>query len=356
MSRNSIQKLPISRRSILDTENRATVKVEVDAMGGDHAPEAIIAGSVEAAKKNGIQIVLVGDSDVVEPELARHNTNNLPIATVQSQGVISENEHPAQSLRQKPAASVMVTTGLVKQGKVDACVTMGSTGAAMAAAAIVLGTMDGIDRPALGGPILGFSPNTVFVDLGSNVDCRPNQLLSFAVIGDVFAKLFWNIESPRVAILSVGSEPGKGNRQVKETTELISSSALNFIGNIESNDLAQNKAEVVVCDGFVGNIVLKLVEGLSKATLDLLHSRLQNKLSESDLSELSSELYGLSNVTATHGGGPLLGVKGVSIVGHGQAQPEVVCKAVETAKQFVELDFINKLEENLIKVHTSLDK
>ena len=319
-------------------------------MGGDHAPIEVIAGAVEAARGGDVQVMLVGDPDVVEAHLAKHDTKGLPITTVPSQGAILEGEQPAQALRQKPRASILVTTGLVKQGKAHGAVTMGSTGAAMAAAAVVLGVMDGIDRPALGGPVIGLAPHTVVIDLGTNVDCRPSQLLSFAVIGDVFARLFWAIERPRVALLSVGSESGKGNRQVKEATELLSRSGLNFIGNVEANDLTQDKTEVVVCDGFVGNIVMKLTEGLGSATVDHLRSRLSKKLPDAELARLTAEIYELSNVVATHGGGPLLGVKGVSVVGHGRGKAEAVRRAIDTARHVVELDFVSKLNDELTRV------
>ena len=214
-----------------------------------------------AAAGRGI-VLLVGDPEAVERELSQYeNADKLPIRVVPSEGVIQEGEQPALALRQKPKASVLVATGLVKRGMADACVSMGSTGATMAAAAVILGLAKGVERPALGGPVVGVAPQTCILDLGANVDCRPAQMLSFGAIGAVFARSFWGIENPRVALLSVGAEAGKGNRQVSETTEIFESSGLNFIGNIEANDVPKRAAEVVVCDGFVGNIVMKLTEG-----------------------------------------------------------------------------------------------
>ena len=220
------------------------VRVAVDAMGGDNAPGDVVEGAVEAARQGIAHVTLVGDTEKVEPELAKHETSGLPIAAVPSQGTITEGDQPALALRQKPRASILVATGMVKQGHANASVTMGSTGAAMAAAAVVLGVMEGIDRPALGGPIIGLASRTIVLDLGTNVDCRPAQILSFAVIGDVFARVFWGMDNPRVALLSVGAESGKGNRQVRESTELIAKSGLNFIGNVEANDLPHGRVEV----------------------------------------------------------------------------------------------------------------
>ena len=167
--------------------NNELVRVAVDAMGGDYAPSEIVAGAVQAARQDDVQIMLVGDSDKIQPELSKHDITKLPIVAIPSEGVILEGEPPALALRDKPKSSILVATGMVKHGHADACVSMGSTGAAMASAAVVLGVIKGIERPALGGPIIGFAPNTAIIDMGSNVDCRPGQMLSFAVIGRVFA-------------------------------------------------------------------------------------------------------------------------------------------------------------------------
>ena len=330
------------------------VRVAVDAMGGDNAPEEVVAGAVNVARQGDAQILLVGDADKVEAELSKHDTSGLPIGTIPSEGVIAEGEPPALALRQKPRASVLVATGLVKKGHADAAVSMGSTGAAMAAAAVVLGLIEGIDRPALGGPVIGLAPRTVIIDLGTNVDCRPSQLLSFAVIGDVFARHLWGVEKPRVGILSVGAEAGKGNRQVRETSELFEKSGLNFIGNVEADELPQSKAEVVVCDGFVGNVVMKLVEGLGQALSDHLRTKFRDTLPESQLDRLVEEVYEVNNVAETHGGGPLFGVNGVSVVGHGRARAEAVQRAVGTAKMVVESGFMDRLNEELAQVRAKV--
>ena len=221
----------------------------------------------------------------------------------------------------------------------------------MAAAAVVLGLSKGVDRPALGGPILGVAPKTFIIDLGTNVDCRPTQLLSFAVMGDVFARQFWDVEQPRVAMLSVGAEAGKGNRQVRETTELLKKSGLNFIGNVEGDDLAAGKAEVVVCDGFVGNIVMKLTEGLGRALSGHLRDTLSGKLSSDDLDIASNELHDLNNIVQTHGGGPIFGVNGISIVGHGAGNASAVRRAIRTAKYMHDIEFVPKLNEEMAEVY-----
>ena len=328
------------------------VRIAVDAMGGDHAPTEVVAGAIEAAKQGDVQIGLVGDPQVLQAELAKYDTSRLPIMPVPSDGVIGEGEQPALALRQKPKASIVVATGLVKKGMADGAVTMGSTGAAMATAAVVLGMMEGIERPALGGPVIGFAPRTAILDLGTNVDCRPSQLLSFAVIGEMWARTFWDVESPRVGLLSVGAEFGKGNRQVRETSELFVKSGLNFVGNVEPNELARGDIDVVIADGFVGNVVMKLTEGIGQAAIDVVRERLAGTLPEGDIESLTQELFEKSNVVSTHGGGPLLGVKGVSVIGHGRGRREEVKRAIEQAKNWHRVGFVSKLGEALTEVRS----
>ena len=325
------------------------VRIAVDAMGGDYAPGEVVAGTVAAVREGGVQVGLVGDPDAVSVELARHDTGGLPIMVVPSDGVIEEGDRATLALRQKPRASILVATGLVKKGLADAAVTMGSTGAAMAAAAVVLGMLEGIDRPALGGPIIGLAPRTVVVDLGTNVDCRPRQLLSFAVIGSVFSSLILEVKSPRVALLSVGGEAGKGNRQVRETTALFESSLPNFIGNVEANELPMGKADVVVADGFVGNVVMKLTEGLGVGLADLVTERLVGKMPDDEVKGLAREIYEVNNIAETHGGGPLLGVNGISVIGHGRGRADAVQRAIGTARRAVQVDFVNMQAENLAR-------
>lgn len=331
------------------------VRIALDAMGGDNAPSELVKGAVQFAATGQGQVMLVGDPGELEKELGAYDTSRLPIGVVPSDGIVTEDESPALALRQKPRASIVVATGMVKQGHADACVTMGSTGAAMAAGAVVLGLASGVERPALGGPVVGVAPNTCILDLGTNVDCRPRQLLSFGAIGDVFARTIFGVESPRIALLSVGAEAGKGNRQVRETTELFEKSGLNFIGNVEANDLPKGVAEVVVCDGFVGNIVMKLTEGLGQQLGEHLRSRLSGLIADDDLDALLREFYEMNNVVESHGGGPLFGVNGVSIVGHGAAHADAVQRALGMAKLAVETGFVSQMNRRLEQIESGLE-
>ena len=324
-----------------------TYRIAVDAMGGDNAPAEIVAGAIDASKQSSISIQLVGVPQLLEPELAKYNFDDKALQVIPAENHITENEHPAVAMRQKPKSSIIVSTSLIKRGVADANVSMGSSGATMAAATIILGTLNGIERPAIGGPLLGFSPNMVILDAGANVDCKPSQLLSFAIMGEIFSKYVYKTPNPRVALLSVGSEDEKGNKQVKETSSILKNTSLNFIGNVEANDLMHNPADVVVCDGFVGNILMKLTEGLGGEIAKHLSSKLNSKLNPDDIKDISDEIYNMHNVAETKGGGPLFGVDGVSIIGHGKAKSDTVSRAIQTAKWCVEIDLVSKLKSGL---------
>jgi glycerol-3-phosphate acyltransferase PlsX len=328
------------------------VPVALDAMGGDHAPAETVAGAVLAASRGGVAVLLVGDPAALEAELRKHPAAaKLPIIPVPSEGVVAEGEPPALAFRSKPRASIFVAAGAVKAGKAQALVSMGSTGATIAAATVVFGTMHGIERGALGAPIVGFAPRQVIIDLGTNVDTRPQMLVDFAALGSAMARVVFGVPEPRIAVLSVGAEEGKGNRLVKEATDLIRQTSLKFIGNVEGNDLPFGKAEVVICDGFVGNVVMKLTEGLGEAIKREVEASLgatrQGK-------ELAKRLYDLMNVGEVYGGGPIFGVKGVAIVGHGRANAESVAKAIHTAKMVVDRGFVDAAAGELAKIRAQI--
>jgi len=322
-------------------------RIAVDAMGGDHAPEEIVRGAVDAAARGDMEVLLVGEPDAIKDSLPSSVPANIQV--VPSQGVIAENEHPLEALRSKPRASIIVAAGLVKEGKAHAYVTMGSTGAAMAAGVVALGNLEGIDRPALGGPFLGLAPKTIIVDLGTSLDNRSSQLLNYGVLGSVFAKVFLDIDNPRVALLSVGAEEGKGNRQVREAYQLFKQSGLNFIGNVEGVDIPLGKTDVVVCDGFVGNILMKFAEGLGMAVVEYLKARAPSG-AEKMTGELLGELANLTNYVEHMGGGPLLGLNGVAIVGHGRSKAPSVTAAIGIACTSLERGLVDLMSRELAQV------
>ena len=329
------------------------VRVAVDAMGGDYGPSETVQGALEALVSEGaVEIILVGDHDTVAEELGRRNSAGSRVSVVPAQGKIGDDEHPVQALRQKPNASIVVATKLLKAGKADAVVSMGSTGASMASAVLILGLMEGLERPCIGGPFLGLAPRTVMVDMGSNVDCRPSLLLSFAAMGVVFSRRFLGIESPRVGLLSVGAEQAKGNRQVQESYQLFRESHLNFVGNVEGMDFFTDKADVIVSDGFLGNILMKFTEGLGSVVGTYLHTQLSGALPPEALSKVTSDLWTTTNLPRKMGG-PLFGVNGAMVLGHGSSKADGVAGAIGTAVRFVRLGMVESMREELSQIHRS---
>ena len=329
------------------------VRVAVDAMGGDYGPQETVPGALEALESHqGLEVVLVGDERQLSDELGRLNSGGRSVAVVPSQGKIGDDEHPVQALRQKPDASIVVATKLLKAGKADAVVSMGSTGASMASGVLILGLMEGLERPCIGGPFLGLAPRTVMVDMGSNVDCRPSLLLSFAAMGVVFSRSFLGIETPRVGLLSVGAEEAKGNRQVQESYQLFQESHLNFVGNVEGMDFFTDKADVIVSDGFLGNILMKFTEGLGSALGAFLHRQLAGTLPPEALSKVASDLWTTTNLPRKMGG-PLFGVNGAMVLGHGSSKADGVAGAIDTAMQFVSLGMVESMMEELSQIQRS---
>jgi len=334
---------------------KGTVKIAVDAMGGDHAPAEVIKGVISAVKKGGVEVILVGPLPEVEKELANYDTSNLAVSCISADEVIKEGEPPALVLRQKRNASMIVATKLVKSGDADAVISAGPTGAMGASALMILGTVEGVERPVVGGPVLGLSPNTVIVDCGGTIDCKPIHLLNFAVVGTVYAQKMLNIAKPTVALLSVGSEEGKGNELVKESYELFKKSDLNFIGNMEGNDIVTGGANVIVCDGFVGNVLIKFCEALGMGISKWLDKRLQGQLPDNEIEKIRFDLLSQTNVVDIAGGGPLLGVNGVAMVMHGRSKAPQFEGAIAQAKTMVESDMIGSLNIELERIRRHIN-
>ena len=326
------------------------VRVAMDAMGGDHGPVETVKGALAAARETNAEIILVGDQGPVEQELAKHDTTGITVSVVPSEGKIGDDEHPLQAMRTKPKSSVVVATRLIKSGDADVMVSMGSTGGSMASAVLTLGLMPGLDRPCIGGPFLGLAPNTVLVDIGANIDCRPALLLNFASLGVTWARTYMGIENPRVALLSVGSESTKGNKQVQEAYGVFEESGMNFVGNVEGMDFFTEKAEVIIADGFVGNILIKFTEGLGRAFAAYANKRLGSSLDETTLSKFAAELVQLTNRTRTNGG-PLFGVNGPVIVGHGSSRADEILAAISTAVRYVNLGMVDIMRQDLVSMN-----
>ena len=326
------------------------VRVVVDAMGGDHAPVETVKGAVQALNAEDIELILVGDPQQLNAQLAQYHVPAGAVTVVPSEGKIGDDEHPVQAIRHKPNASVLVATKVLKSGGADVLVSMGSTGASMASAVLVLGLMNGLDRPCIGGPFLGLAPRTVLLDMGSNVDCRPAMLLNFAALGVVFARKFLDIQNPKVGLLSVGAETAKGNRQVQESYQLFQDSHLNFVGNVEGMDFFTQRADVIVCDGFVGNILLKFTEGLGTALLPFLKKQLDSLLKPEQVAAIGATLWQQTNLPRTMGG-PLFGVNGPVVLGHGSCKADGVAGAINTATRYFRLGLVESMREELSLMH-----
>ncbi|MFA5316612.1 MAG: phosphate acyltransferase PlsX [Dehalococcoidales bacterium] len=330
------------------------MKIAVDAMGGDFAPGEVVRGAVAAAREHGVEVALVGPTALVERELARWDTSGVHIEIVEAAEYLVEGEHPAYALRQKRHASVAVATRMVRDGKADAVVSAGPTGGVVAAALQFLGTVEGIARPVVGGNFLGFAPETMVMDLGGNVDCRPDQLLDFAIVATVYARKFIGIDNPTVALLSVGVEEGKGNELVRESYPLFQKSGINFIGNVEGYDIPMGKANIIICDGFVGNILVKFCEALGRVTCQWLEKKLEGKLADGEIKKMTGELMQATNFADASGGGPLLAVNGIACIAHGRCKAEEITKVIGQAKMAVERDLVGTMKAELIAARSRL--
>ena len=331
------------------------MKIAIDAMGGDYAPQEVVKGAVAGAREHGVGIILAGPEDVIRAELAKHDTTGLDIEIEHTDEYLIEGEPAAYALRKKRKASILVATKLVRDGRASAAIGVGPTGGVFASALQVLGLLEGLSRPVIGGPIMGFTPDTMLIDLGGNVDSRPDQLLDFAIIGTVFIRKYMNIPDPTVALLSNGVEEGKGNEVVKESFDLFKQSGLNFIGLVEGNDVARGKANLIICDGFVGNVVVKFCEGLGSVTAEWLEKKLQDKMSDADISQLMTELKRATIPADESGGGPLWGVNGVVCKAHGRSKAPEVAKTIATAKYMVDTELVATLEKELAEVRSKIN-
>jgi len=313
--------------------------IALDAMGGDFAPANPVAGAVLAARELGSRIILVGRQEEIEKDLARHGRRPPSISIVHASETVAMNEAPVMALRRKKDSSLRVAANLVQEGRADALVSAGNSGAVMATAMFVLGTVAGVDRPALAAVVPNLRGVSVWLDVGANVDSKPQHILQWAVMAHIYARNILGIESPRVGLLSIGEEAGKGNDLVRETFKLLKESGLNFIGNVEGHDIFNGNADVIVCDGFTGNVSLKVIES---ATETLIHF-LKQEFSRSWRTRLG---YLLSRPAfrgfkkrvdyAEFGGVPLLGVRGATIISHGKSSPRAIRNAIRVAAEVVD--------------------
>jgi len=314
------------------------VTIAVDAMGGDEAPKAEVEGAIQAARSLGVKIILVGKEEIVRHELAQHDWAGLPITVHHASEQVTMEDSAAKAVRTKRDSSIRVASRLVREGAAQGMVSAGNTGAVMATAKMVQGMIPGVDRPALatafptlkGGPV-------IVIDVGANVDCNPKMLAQFAVMGEIYSRVIFKKHRPRVGILSIGEEEHKGNDLTRAATQLLKSLPIHFVGNVEGRDIYTGDTDVIVCDGFIGNVALKVSEGL----VDMIYKTLRESLKATVTRQIG---YVLARQAfkefkkrvdySEYGGAPLIGVKGVCIVAHGRSNANAIKNSIRVASEF----------------------
>jgi len=328
------------------------ITVAVDAMGGDYAPKEIIKGAVLAIQdRQDINIILVGKEDVIRNELNGYDYDKKRIIIINAEEVITNDEAPVMAIRRKKNSSVVVALNLVKNGEADAFVSAGSTGAVLAGGQLIVGRIEGVERPPLAPLIPTITGVSLLIDCGANVDARPSHLVQFAKMGSIYMENVIGIKKPRVAIVNIGTEEEKGNQLVKETYPLLKElTDINFIGSIEARDIPYGQADVIVCEAFVGNVILKLYEGLGTALI--------GKIKEGLMSTTRSKIGALLSKPALkntlkafdysrYGGAPLLGLKGLVVKTHGNSKSNEIRNSILQCVTFTEQKINEKIKENL---------
>ena len=328
-------------------------RIAVDAMGTDTAPLPEVEGAILAAREQHAQVLLVGPQDMLKRELARRDARGLGIEVVHASEAVTMEDAAAKAFRRKRDSSIRVAARLVREGKADGLISAGNTGAVMTTVKIVLGTLEGVDRPALAAVFpTSLGKAAVLLDVGANVDCKPANLEQFAVMGEIYYRVIFGVERPRVGLLSIGAEEQKGNDLTREAFVLLKQLPLNFAGNVEGRDLYNGSVEVIVCDGFIGNVALKISEGLIEAVSILLKESLSSTLSSKMgymLSRKAFQHFKKRVDYSEYGGAPLLGVRGVCIICHGGSSPNAIKNAIRVAAGFAQGRINEKIQGELGK-------
>lgn len=331
--------------------------IALDAMGSDRAPKPEVEGAIQAARHYGVRVALVGREPQIRAELDRHpSAANLPLEIIHADEVITMDDKVAQAVRAKRDSSMRVGLRLVREAVASGFVTAGNTGAAMATAKMILGALPGVDRPALAAVFpTALGTAAILLDVGANVDCKPENLEQFAVMGEIYSRSIFGLRRPRVGLLSIGEEEGKGNELTRESFRLLKALPLNFIGNVEGRDLYNGQVDVIVADGFVGNVALKTSEGVATLVRYVLKESLRSTitrqvgylLSRSAFADFKKRLD-----YSEYGGAPLLGLKGVCIIGHGSSNANAIKNAIRVAAEFSERNINAKIERELAALRT----
>ena len=321
------------------------MNIAVDAMGGDNAPEVVVQGAIGVANEPGIRVTLVGDEEVLRDLLSFYPPSD-HISVYHCQDVVEMDESPLKAVRQKSDSSIRVAFDLVKRGDADAVVSAGNSGATLAAGILTLGRVKGVDRPAIAGIFPGEKGHVILIDVGANVDCRPTYLFQFGIMANAFASSCLGMENPRIGLLSIGEEGSKGNEQVRLARKLLEQSPLNFVGNVEGREIFSGEVEIIVCDGFVGNVALKLSEGMAKAMTSVLKMELMDNFSGKAallFGRRSFENFRRKLDYEEYGGAPLLGINGVGIVCHGGSTARAIKNAIKLAARYINNRVLEKM-------------
>lgn len=327
------------------------MRIIVDGMGGDNAPKAIVGGVVDAIKEYNIEIAITGDKEILEKEFASYTFDRSKLEIVHTTEIIENEDKPVQAIRRKKDSSMVVGLNLVKEKRADAIVSAGSTGALLTGATLVVGRIKGIDRPCLCPCVPNIKGSmTIIADGGANADCKPRNLSEFAIMTNIYLKKVLNMKNPRIGLANIGAEEGKGNELAKATYEELKNMDLNFIGNVEGRAVIESEADVIVCDGFTGNIMLKTSEGVAMAMMKLIKETLMGSakgklgalLIKEDLRKLKAFLD-----YSEYGGAPFLGVKGGVIKAHGSSDSKAIKNAINQAIQFVNGNVVEDIESYL---------
>ena len=324
------------------------MKIAVDAMGGDYAPEEIVKGSISSLKERNLEIILLGEKKRIYEELKKYNFKNNNLSIVDCKDAITAGEFPISALRTKKESSILAGIDLLKTGEADAFISAGNSGAVMAAALLKLGCISKIRRPAIATVLPAIKAKVVILDVGANVDCKPEHLLQFAFIGSKYAKYLLNIRDPKIGLLNIGEEESKGNKFAQSAYKIMNNANINFIGNIEGKDVFEGVVDVVVCDGFTGNILLKFSEGLAKMLLIEINEKVISQLPQNqEMDQIKQKFMELVKRTdyTEYGGLPLLGVNGLCFICHGRSKSKAISNAIINASKFVESNILEHLKE-----------
>ena len=329
------------------------MKIAIDAMGGDLGPKVSVIASIKAAKEYRLPLVLVGQEDVLLSELSKHDTTGLDLTIKDASQIVSMDDLPSSAIRQKKDSSIRVAAELVKAGEADGMVSAGNTGVVMATAKIFFKALEGVDRPAIATLMPTMKGVCLLLDVGANVDCKPRHLLQFAIMGNAYAQNVLHIAKPRLGVLSIGSEDSKGNEQTRMALSMIKQHTFNCIGNVEGRDIFRGEVDVVVTDGFVGNVALKVAEGVEQMITSLISKEIKNSI----LARIGFPLmyHAFKNLKkrvdyAEYGGAPLLGLNKVCIISHGISGPKAIKNAIRIASEYITKDVNSQITRDILAI------